>query len=210
MIFAAFGGIRGEFFALEAILAAVDAEGIQTLVNTGDCVVGGPMPNEVIELLRSRRVPSVQGQADRQVVRFRRTAGGAKHLPSGAKDDPISRANRALTSTNLEFLRVLPRTIRLEIDEHSIVVCHGTLTSQAVKLGRDTPDDVLRRQREIDPADVIVCGGGDEAHTRMIDGTLFVNTGSVIPGKSQDRRARYVVISTEERPFTAKFRAIEY
>ena len=65
MIFAAFGGVRGNLSALEAILAAVDAEGIQTLVNTGDCVVGGPAPNEVIELLRLRRIPTVQGQSDR-------------------------------------------------------------------------------------------------------------------------------------------------
>ena len=67
---------------------------------------------------------------------------------------------------------------------------------------------LFRRQRELTAAQIIVCGHGEDAFVLQIDGTLFVNPGSV--GMASDGRAHYAVISTETEPWHAELRSAEY
>ncbi len=81
MLMAALGDIHGNLPALQAVLDAIDAEGIQTVVNTGDTVVGYPWPDDVIARLRERDVPSAQSESDRTVFRLaRKTVNRQDHL----------------------------------------------------------------------------------------------------------------------------------
>lgn len=61
---AVFSDIHGNLHALEATLAAIDELGIRTLVCCGDVVGYGAYPNECIELLRFRRIPTLAGNHD--------------------------------------------------------------------------------------------------------------------------------------------------
>ena len=50
--------LHANLAAVEAVLDDIDAQGIKTITCLGDLVGYGPQPNEVIELVRQRGIPS--------------------------------------------------------------------------------------------------------------------------------------------------------
>ncbi|HEX5442031.1 MAG TPA: metallophosphoesterase family protein, partial [Ktedonobacterales bacterium] len=56
--------IHGNLPALEAVLAAVAAEGVERIVCLGDVATLGPQPREVIARLRTLGCPVVMGNTD--------------------------------------------------------------------------------------------------------------------------------------------------
>jgi predicted phosphodiesterase len=56
--------IHGNLHALQAVLDAIDGMEIRTIVCCGDVVGYGAFPNECVELLRFRRIPTLVGNHD--------------------------------------------------------------------------------------------------------------------------------------------------
>jgi len=207
MILAALGDINGNFAALDAVLGAIGEGGIHTVLCTGNAVAGDSAVNAVVESLRSHDILCVQGEDDRRLVRFSRKQGRpARYLPP-EKQAAVARAWEAIRSTHLEFLRCLPRRRRVAIDGIPILLCHGAPSSPSELLSEQTPLVRLQRQREAEPAAIIICGGAPRPFSRMVDGTLFVGPGFVdeAPG-----RACYTLVSTEEEPWKASVHYVEY
>ena len=208
MIFAAIGDIRGNVNALQCVMDTVMQEGIQTVVNTGDNVVGHASPHEVIEVLCRESIAGVQGEYDRLLGRWvRKRASLRERLPE-ADFKALERAYEQCSSRDLEYLASLPSRLSLAFDGVSIELCHGALTGPSDRLGPKDDPALFRRQRELTAAQIIVCGHGEEAFALQIDDTLFVNPGSV--GMASDGRAHYAVISTETEPWHAELRSAEY
>lgn len=210
LIVAALGDIHGNWPAFEAVISQIDDEGIQTVVNTGDCVVGHPWPNEVLGCLRDRGIVTVQGEFDRQVARFVVRKRSLQERHDAEEFAEIEGAYRCCSSANIEFLQSLPRQRESSVDGVHIVVCHGTLASQAESLTDGDSDDCFLRQREIVPADIIILGRTHISHSRLVGGTLFVNPGSVGVADGEEPRAGYAVISTESEPWEVEQRWVEY
>lgn len=207
MLFAAIGAINGNWPALEAVLDAIGEEGVQTIVNTGNCAVGQAWPNEAIEALRSRNIPSVQGQEDRLAIRVMRKARNLQSRLSPDQFKALKFAYDNCKSENLEYLRTLPRTLTLSVDGIDIALFHGTWTSQAEGLSAEEPEARFRRQREVCTAPILVCGSPPSPFARTVDGALFVNPGSV---GANPGRAQYALVSTEKEPWSAEFRSVDY
>ena len=199
MLLAAIGDIRGDLAALEAVLAALDNEGIQTIVQTGNIAVGGPYPGPVIALLRDRNIPCVQGEEDRILMRaVRKHETLAKKLPPDLWA-AVQQAYADLTSAEVEFLRHLPRQRALSVDGVSISISHGLPAEAREMLSPETSRSRLQRQREAVSASLYLSGGGPEFLAREIDGALFI-----CPGPLQGPAGpRYALISTEALPWTA-------
>jgi putative phosphoesterase len=209
VILAAIGDIHAHFPALEAVLRAIDGEGIQAIVNTGDCVVGHPWPGETIECLRSRNIPTAQGEYDRLALRFTRKRASMKARLSEIDFAAIKDTVRRCRSEQVEFLRRLPRVLTLRLDATEIVVAHGTLASQTQSLTAEENDERYRRQRETQPAQLYIFGRTHEAHSRWVDDALFVNPGSVGYG-ARDHEASFAIVNTETEPWSVEFRVVEY
>lgn len=207
MLAAAFGGIHGNGPALDAVIAAVDEAGIQTLINVGDCVVGHPWPNEVIDCLRARRVPSVQGEWDRGAVRFVRKQQTLRDTCSPEDFEALRWTHEHTRSENIEFLAGLPRQRIVVVDGVRICLCHGTPQNQTDGLRADDPVQAFRRIREVTDADIIVCGHTEDPFARTVDGILFVNPG--FAGRTP-HAAHYAVIDTEHDPWCAHFHHAAY
>ena len=60
--------IHGNFHALQAALKALDELGHDQLVCLGDVVGYGAMPNECIQVLRDRDIPTLAGNHDHAAV----------------------------------------------------------------------------------------------------------------------------------------------
>ena len=112
------GDIHANLSALEAVLACMDAAGVESFLSVGDVVGYGAAPSECIARVREREATVVLGNHDAAVV--------------GALDDlhfnPYARAAVAwtrgvLSEEEIEWLGALPLTATLEHCQ----VAHGTL-----------------------------------------------------------------------------------
>jgi len=210
MYLAAIGDIHGNLPALEAVLAAIDDAGIQTIVSTGDAVVGHPWPNEVIELIRNRAIPSVQGELDRRVVHFLRKQETLRRKLSNNEFEALRQTHATLQSCNLEFLRILPRHRMLHVEGVDICVCHGTPTSQSDTLEKEDPPGKFRRVRELTNAQIVISGATHQPFSRTVDATLFVNPGAVGVSPAGVRIATYAIVDTETDPWEARIQEQAY
>ena len=68
MKIAAMSDIHANPVALEKVLAEIDAAGVDQIVCCGDVVGYGPDPRGAIDILRSRRIPTVMGNHDAAVA----------------------------------------------------------------------------------------------------------------------------------------------
>ena len=194
MLLAAFGDIAGNWPAFRAVLDAVDAEGIQTLVNTGDSVGRYPWPGEVVTALSSRRITSVQGFLDRHIGQCIRKQSTMK------ADEWVRAAYNILSSDQVEFLLGLPKRKTFTVDGVQIF------------MSADSPDEAdseakFSRIREGANAEILICGHAETPFVRQVGGALFVNPGSVC---GEVGVARYAIIDTETTPWHAKLCQVSY
>lgn len=210
MYMAAVGEIRGNWPAFQAVVAALDDAGIETLVNTGNCVGEHPWPQEVVGLLRTRSVPSVQGLLDRRTARMiRKSATLSRTRPAdelAALQDTFDR----LRPGDIEFLARLPRHRTLRIEGIDIFLCHGTPARQTDTLAPGDSPSKFQRAREEANAPLIIVGNPPEPYAHWETGTLFVNPGAVGLCPGARKEAVYALIDTESDPWRVRFERVAY
>jgi predicted phosphodiesterase len=160
----------------------------------------------VLDQLREQNIPGAKGQWEHRLVRYIRKQTTMTKKLSPGELDLLDQAYNDCTSAQIEYLNALPRTCTRTLDGIDIAVCHGTINSHRESLAPDDDDPIYMRQRELEPAQIILSGRTHHAHSRKIGDTLFVNPGSV--GMNEDGLARYALISTEQEPWTVEFREI--
>ena len=106
-----------------------------------------------------------------------------------------------LESAATEFPCNLPRKRMLVEERLRILVCHGAVNSGAKILDRHTPRAILQRQREQEPADIIISGGSAEPYACLVDNVLFVMPGRMV---SDEGGLRYTRVDTEVLPPAAQ------
>ena len=100
--------------AVEAVLNDIDQQGIDTITCLGDLVGYGPHPNEVVELIRERNIPTCQGCWDEDVVDGLDACDCS--YPSQLAERRGHQAHKwttdKLSNENKVFLASLPKSIR--------------------------------------------------------------------------------------------------
>jgi len=140
--------------ALEAVLAEVEREGVDTVLFGGD-LTWGPEPVEGLALVRS--VPEarfVRGNCDREPDEWERSQ---------------------LSEEDLAFLQGLPETLELD----GVLYCHGTPRSDLEVVTPATTDEELAGILEGVEQRVVVAGHTHMQQDRRIGAIRFVNAGSV-------------------------------
>jgi len=210
MLFAVLGDIHGNLPALEAALAEIDRNGIRLVCCTGDLVVGHPYPNEVIERLEAVHAVTVQGVKDRETALFKRRTERLRARLSAEAFAEVEETYRRTRSAHIETLRRLPRRVTTTAEGVSVLVCHSCPSGQEDGLYEDTPRGRFQRERECANVDIVACGMTHAAFSIDVDGTLFVNPGSL--GMSPDGRPRgtFAIVDTDATPFRAEAVAVAY
>jgi len=195
MYLAIIGDVLSNFSGLERVLDAIADAGIYRVIHTGNISKDGLHAAPCIALLRARGVVCVQGSLDRAFVREGRKKG------RDGSEREASRERHPLDSVSLEYLNTLPRKRVLTEEGLRILVCHGSINSPATLLDSHTPQSVFQRQRELDPANVIICGGAAEPFQYLADDSLCVMPGRMT---SDSGAVRYTVVDTEVLPPSAR------
>ena len=192
---AALYDVHGNLPALEAVLAEVEAEGVDLILVGGD-VASGPMPVETLSRLQALGARFIRGNADR-VLDF---VGGGGGDPEVWRRSRLWVAER-LGEDQLRFLADLPLDAVVEVDGIGPVrFCHGSPGSDEETITRLTPDERLRRLLTEVEERVVVCGHTHVQFDRVVDGVRVVNAGSV--GAPYDARpGAYWLLAGRELSF---------
>ncbi|MGA0611471.1 metallophosphoesterase family protein [Caldimonas sp. KR1-144] len=176
--------IHGNLPALEAVHAAIEAAGVDLIVNLGDIASGPLWPAETIDWLMARDWPTIAGNHERQVLAPDRSLMSASDAYAAAR----------LNETHRAWLASLPPTCRLDVE---VWCCHGTPKSDLHYLmetvtpnHRRSVDSGLRAASAAELSErlgdwqrgpaLVLCGHTHVAHVAQVPGgPLVVNPGSV-------------------------------
>ena len=207
MLMAVFGDLAGNFSALKRVLSALEEEGIQTIIHTGNSVSGADDAVELLDTLQENNIISVQGERDRQIALYQQKQKTiAKRVDENTLKN-IEAAHSALRSGQREALGGLKRFRRITVDEIDIVISHGLPANRNNFLDVEISEDKLRRQREREAGDLFLFGGGDTACIRKVDGFLFVNPGPLVVAPD---KAQYALVNTETAPWKAHLEQVNF
>jgi predicted phosphodiesterase len=222
MRIAAISDVHGNLPALEAVLADIDAAGVDLTVNLGDLLSGPLWVAETADRLMSLELPTIAGNHERQMLTLPPARMGASDAFAVTQLDERRRA----------WLAWLPTSLRLS-DE--VACCHGTPASDLVcfletvaahgvraatlEEATERAGDTLRGVAHA----VILCGHTHVPRVvRLADGRLVVNPGSVgLQAYAADHphphvvengspHARYALLAREDAGWRIELRSVPY
>ena len=196
MRIATFSDIHGNRHALEAVLEDIDRQRPDRIYCLGDLVGYGAYPNEVIEMIRQRVIPTVMGNYD-DGVGFDKDDCGCAYPTAEMRrlgDLSFTWTKEHVTPENKAFLRSLLPNIRLEAEGKRILLVHGSPRRINEYVYEDRPLSSLERIARSADTDILIFGHTHLPYVKNVAGTLFVNDGSVGKPKDGDPRAAYALL----------------
>ena len=176
------GDIHGNVLALEAALAEIERERPDIVAITGDLVLNGPRPAEVLARVRAADAEGavvVQGNTDIAVADFDYAAAfpWLEEIPAGHRA-AAEWAHEQLAEDDLAYLRRLPAERRIRDDGTMLLVCHASPGSQTNGLSAELDPSVTVERVGRTDARVIGCGHTHVAEIRDLGRKLICNAGS--------------------------------
>jgi putative phosphoesterase len=200
---AIFSDIHANLAAMEVVANHILDHAYDRVYCLGDLGGYAAEPNDVQLVIQEMECPTILGNYD-EGVGFHLDDCGCHYIkPFDIEMSNISFlwTREHTTDKNKEWLRELPREIRLKIEGQRVLLCHGSPASTTEYLFETRSDGYLRKftpgGKQDAMADVIVFGHTHVPFHRMVDGVDFVNTGSVGRPKDGDPRAGYCVLTID-------------
>lgn len=161
--------IHANLIGLQTVLK--DLQNVNMIFCAGDITGYYPFPNEVIDLLKSRKVICVKGNHDEYLLK------GKTPIEANEKvKESVKFTKRIISENSLNFLKRLPKKIEIEVDGKKVLICHGSpwdLLEERVY--PDYPN--LERFEELD-SDIIVLGHTHYPFIKKFGEKTIINPGS--------------------------------
>ncbi|HSH22023.1 MAG TPA: metallophosphoesterase family protein [Candidatus Caenarcaniphilales bacterium] len=179
---AVLGDIHGNEAALDAALSDIGRHRPDRIAITGDLLLHGPRPAEVLRRVRELDGDGaivIQGNTDVAVADFDYAAAfpWLQEVPASQRA-AAEWAHEQLSDDDLLYLRRLPAERRLWADDTLVLVCHGSPGSQTSGLPADLDPAVTVERVTRTDARVIVCGHTHVADVRELGRRMICNPGS--------------------------------
>jgi predicted phosphodiesterase len=208
MKIALFSDIHANLPALEALFEDVDIRKPDAIYCLGDLVGYNIWPNEVIQEIRRRGIPTIAGNYDFGIGRRSDDCGCAyktdEEKANGAIS--ISLTNEIVKEEERNYLRTLPAHIKVEFqlnqDKSNLLLVHGSPRRINEYLFEDREEKSLLRIMQDADADVMCFGHTHKPYHRILnsgtDGQNHfrhaVNIGSVGKPKDGNPKGGYVLL----------------
>lgn len=196
MRLAVFSDVHGNIHGLEAVLRDIEARGADVVWCGGDLVGYGANPGEVIDLIRSRGIPTIMGNYD-DGVGYNRIACGCDY----PNDEAMERGVRSLmwsrehvTPAQKAYLQMLPYRLQREFAGHQVVLVHASPARLNEYLYEHVADEVFARHLDDTRADVLIFGHTHKPFHKVLNGKHLVNSGSAGKPKHGSPHATYVML----------------
>jgi len=195
MKIAFFSDIHANLPALHAVLVDIDQQKPDLVFCLGDLVGYNIWPNEVVNAIKGRMIPTIMGNHDEALL----------------SADIEEKSNRGITKRltsqeNQDYLTLLPRELsmsfRMGDGKVSFLMVHGSVKGIDDYLTENYPEEEVLQMMEPTNTDVLLCGHTHKPYHRMLNTKggfkHIVNIGSVGKPKDGDQRACYVMLSFGE------------
>ena len=210
---AVFGDIHANLPALEAVLADMDALGLEDRYCLGDLVGYGTEPNAVVASIRQLSNPTIKGNYDHGIGNNSDDCGCAyrSEQAEALGKQSIAWTNERTTADVKGFLRELPESLSLSIGQYSVRLVHGSPRRINEYVYEDRPDRSFERLLDEAGADILVCGHTHIPYHKVLpSGRHVINAGSVGKPKDGDPRACYLVLAATNGQVEARFVRVPY
>lgn len=213
MKLALFSDIHANLPALEAFFEDVDKRNPDAIYCLGDLVGYNVWPNEVINEIRRRRIPTIAGNYDFGIGR-RSNDCGCAYKTDTEKDMgkvSISFTNSIVNEEERRYLRSLPAHIKVEFqlneDKLNLLLVHGSPRKINEYLFEDREEKSMLRIMEHADADIMCFGHTHKPYHRILSSNTegrdhyrhAINIGSVGKPKDSDPRGGYVMLTLDEK-----------
>jgi putative phosphoesterase len=188
--------MHGNSAATEAVIADIDAREPDEVLCLGDLVGYGARPNETIDLVRGRSIPTIMGNYD-DGVGFDREDCGCAYKDDGERErgqQSLMWTRSVVTDDRKAYLRSFAPELRRKVHGVRIRLVHGSPRRMNEYLFADRDAASLARIARSADCDVLVFGHTHLPWTRDIEGVRFINIGSVGKPKDGDPRAGWVLL----------------
>jgi putative phosphoesterase len=209
MKIALFSDIHANLPALESCLKNIEEQKPDAVYCLGDLVGYNIWPNEVINEVRRRRIPTIAGNYD-QGIGLTSDECGCAYKNEPEKDMgkiSISYTNSIVKPEERQYLRTLPAHIKVEFqlnnDKLNLLLVHGSPRKINEYLFEDRVEKSLLRIMEGADADIMCFGHTHKPYHRIltsepdINGHYrhAINIGSVGKPKDNNPRGCYVILT---------------
>jgi putative phosphoesterase len=203
--------IHANIHALEAVWGDIQNQSPDSVYCLGDLVGYGAFPNEVVEFVRSHKVPTIMGNYDEGVGFDLHDCGCVYKDPEKDRLGKLSLiwTRETTKAENKKALQSLPMNFRLEENTPQLLLVHGSPRKMNEYLYEDRPEATFDRIAKVAGTDVLLFGHTHLPYQKHVNETLFVNTGSVGKPKDGDSRAGYVILKLNQKT-DVEFRRVEY
>lgn len=211
MRIALFSDIHANLPALESFFTDVATRNVDAMYCLGDLVGYNIWPNEVIDEIRKRGIPTIAGNYDWGIGRSSDDCGCAYKTEDekAMGKISISYTNEIIKEEQRNYLRTLPAHIRLEYqlnnEKFNVLLVHGSPRKVNEYLFEDRDEKSMLRIMEHANADIMCFGHTHQPYHRILNsGTVHtdhfrhaINIGSVGKPKDKDPRGGYVILTID-------------
>ena len=211
MKIALFSDIHANLPALNAFFKDVDARNPDAIYCLGDMVGYNIWPNEVVNEIRKRRIPTIAGNYDFGIGRMSNDCGCAYKSDTEKDNGKISIefTNSIMEEDERAYLRTLPAHIKVEFqlndDTLNLLLVHGSPRKINEYLFEDREEKSMLRIMKDADADIMCFGHTHKPYHRVIESEEepnhfkhAVNIGSVGKPKDGNPQGGYVMLTINE------------
>ncbi len=195
MRIAVLADIHGNLPALEAVLKDVDNLGVDAIWVAGDHVGYNPWPNEVVRVLRERKVTAIRGNHDRAALTG--DTSWFNDLAAAA----IRWTRIVLTPASVGYLKLLQDRLRANLPEGTVAMYHGSPRNDDEYVMPWAVDEALMRRAR---AHFVILGHTHVPRAYSSRYGVLVNPGSVGQPRDRDPRASWALLDTWTRGVLAR------
>ncbi len=223
MRIALFSDIHANLPALEACLKSIEEQKADAVYCLGDLVGYNVWPNEVINEIRRRGIPTIAGNYDQGIGLDSDECGCAYKTDTDKEMGKVSISftNALVNREERNYLRTLPAHIRIEFqlnnDKLTLLLVHGSPRKINEYLFEDRDEKSLLRMMQDAGADIMCFGHTHKPFHRVLTSEPAenrhychaINIGSVGKPKDGDPRGCYVILTINENSSLQQKEAVE-
>jgi predicted phosphodiesterase len=212
MRIALFSDIHANLSALEAFFDDVDTRKPDAIYCLGDLVGYNIWPNEVINAIRKRGIPTIAGNYDFGIGRTSDDCGCAYKTDDEKANGAVSISftNEIVKADERAYLRTLPAHLKVEFqlnnDKLNLLLVHGSPRRINEYLFEDREEKSMLRIMHDADADIMCFGHTHKPYHRILnDGTQgqyyfrhAVNIGSIGKPKDGNPQGGYVLLTIND------------
>lgn len=209
MRIALFSDIHANLPALEACFNSIEQQQVDAIYCLGDLVGYNIWPNEVVNAIRKRAIPTIAGNYDQGIGLMSDQCGCAYKTTEETDMGKISISytNHLVQPEERKYLRTLPAHIRLEYqlndEKLDLLMVHGSPRKINEYLFEDREEKSMLRIMQDASTDILCFGHTHKPFHRILteetdEGVRYrhaINIGSVGKPKDGDPRGCYVVLT---------------